>query len=209
MADNGTSAAPEFREWSIAAVQLLRGVVYADEERLWSMVLTSQSQLESYFARLGLLVVVDEPEGFAYLKQMADEELPSGYEELPKLIRRTKLGYDATMLCIVLREELRRFEEEEVHNERCVVETSLLFEQWKTLFPPQYDEVRHLRELSAALRKLDELGFIKKFSDEPESWEVRRIIKARLPAAELEALKVQLLGIVGKRRQESSSEANE
>lgn len=208
MPEQRTTSAPEFREWSIAAVHLLRGVVYADDERLWSNILGNQSQLEAYFAHLGLLIVVDEPEGFAYLKQMADDELPAGYEELPKLIRRSKLGYDATMLCILLREELRRFEEEEVHNERCVVETSVLFEQWKTLFPPQHDEVRQLRELSSALRKLDELGFIKKFSDEPESWEVRRIIKARLPAAELEALKVQLLGIVGKRRQESS-ESNE
>ena len=190
-------------------MHLLRGVVYADDERLWGNILANQSQLDAYFARLGLLLVVDEPEGFAYLKQMADDELPPGYEALPKLIRRSKLGYDTTMLCIVLREELRRFEEEEVHNERCVVETSVLFEQWKSLFPPQYDEVRHLRELSSALRKLDELGFIKKFSDEPESWEVRRIIKARLPAAELEALKAQLLGIVGKRREPSSSETHE
>jgi hypothetical protein len=199
MPSNGPSTFPEFCDWSLAAVQLLRGVVYADDTKLWNIVLSSQSQLEGYFARLGLLIVIDEPEGFAFLKQMSDDELPAGYDELPKLIRKTRLGYDATMLCVLLREELRRYEEEEVHNERCVIETSQLFDEWKSLFPPQDDEVRQLRELSAALRKLDDLGFVKKFTDEPEAWEVRRILKARLPAAELEALKAQLLAAAGRR----------
>jgi hypothetical protein len=112
---------------------------------------------------------------------------------LPKLVRKTRLGYDATLLCVLLREELRRFEEEEVHNERCVIETAVLFDEWKTFFPPQQDEVRARRELNAALSKLDDLGFVRKFSDEPPAWEIRRILKARLPAVELEHLKTQLL----------------
>lgn len=59
---------PEFREWSIAAVHLLQGVVYEDSPRVWDVMLASRSQLENYFARLGLLLVVDEPEGLAYLR---------------------------------------------------------------------------------------------------------------------------------------------
>lgn len=184
---------PEFRDWSIAAVKLLQGVVYSDDAPAWDIALSSQSQLESYFARLGLLLVVDEPEGLAYLRQLDDDERAEGYDRLPKLFRRTRLGYDPTLLCVLLREELRRFEEEDVHNERCVVEAATIFEQWKTLFSQQHDEVRQRRELSAAFRKLEDLGFVRKFSDEPEAWEVRRILKARLPVAELENLKDQLL----------------
>lgn len=201
---------PEFREWSIAAVHLLRGVLYADDTRTWDIVLSSRSQLESYFARLGLLLVIDEPEGLTYLRQLSEDEVPEGYEALPKLIRKTRLGYDATLLCVLLRDELRRFEEEEIHDERCVVEAASLFEHWKTFFPAQQDEVRQRRDLAAALRKLDELGFVRKFSDEPEAWEVRRILKARLPAAELENLRAQLLVVVGQNRQtEWSSESHE
>jgi hypothetical protein len=69
---------PEFREWGIAAVRLLQGVVYADESRPWEILLSSQTQIASYFARLGLLLVVDEPEGLAYLRQLTDDELPEG-----------------------------------------------------------------------------------------------------------------------------------
>lgn len=200
---------PEFREWSIAAVRLLQGVVYADDERIWGIVLSSQPQLVNYFARMGLLVVIDEGEGLAYLRQLTDDELPEGYDRLPKLFRKARLGYDETLLCVLLREELRRFEEEDLHNERCVVEAVSLFHQWRTLSPAQYDEVRARRELSSALAKLEELGFVRKFGDEPEAWEIRRILKARLPVAELENLKARLLSAAGRRGEGGQTSASD
>jgi hypothetical protein len=183
---------PEFRDWSIAAVRLLQGVIYADDVRVWDILLRSRSTLETHFARFGLLLVVDEPEGYAFVRQWSDDECPEGYEQLPKLIRRVQLGYSPTLLAVLLRDELRRYEEEEVHNERCVVEADVLFEQWRSFFPAQVDEVRQRKEFASSLNKLEDLGFVRKFGDNPESWEVRRILKARLPAAELEALKDQL-----------------
>jgi hypothetical protein len=204
-----TTGLPEFREWSIAAVRLLQGAVYAGEPRVWDIVLSAKSHLEGYFGRLGLLFVVDESEGLAYLRQVSDDELPDGYDGLPKLFRKTRLSYDATLLCVLLREELRRFEEEDVHNERCVVETTALFEQWTVFFPTQDDQVRQHRELSQALGKLESLGFISKFGDEPETWEIRRILKARLPAEELENLKAQLVSAAGRRAEVNvSGESN-
>jgi hypothetical protein len=188
---------PEFREWGIAAVRLLQGVVYADEMRPWELVLSSQSQLGAYFARLGLLLVVDESEGLAYLRQLTDDELPDGYDRLPKLFRKVRLGYDETLLCVLLREHLRRFEEEDLHNERCVVETAVLFDRWRILSQAQHDEVRARRELSSSLGKLEDIGFVRKLTDEPEAWEIRRILKARLPVSELESLKARMLGAVG------------
>lgn len=184
---------PEFRDWGIAAVRLLQGVVYADEDQPWELVLASQSQLATYFARLGLRLVVDEPEGLAYLRQLSDDELPEGYDRLPKLFRKTRLGYDETLLCVLLREYLRQFEEEDLCNDRCVVEAAALFERWRVLSQAQSDEVKARRELAAALGKLEDLGFVRKLADEPEAWEVRRILKARLPVAELENLKARML----------------
>lgn len=183
---------PEFREWSIAAVRLLQGVVYSDEERVWNIILASRPQIEGYLNRIGLSLVADDAEGYAFVRQWEEEEYPDGYEPLPRLIRRAPLGYTATLLAVLLRDEFRRFEEDDLHNERCVIETDSLFEQWKTFFPAQQDELKQRKELLAALRKLEEMTFVRKFADNPESWEVRRILKARLPASELEALKDRL-----------------
>lgn len=187
---------PEVHEWSLAAVRLLQGVVYHDDGAPWDLLLRFTSRLEEYFAAIGLRLVVDEPEGFAYVRQLDpddDGELPAGYDTLPRLYRRVRLSYDATLLCVLLRDELRRFEEEDVDNERCVVSTSELFEQWKSFFTSEHDEVRLKKALDTALRKLDDLRFVRRFSEEPEEWEIRRILKARLSAAELEKLKLALI----------------
>lgn len=187
--------APEYRDWSIAAVRLLQGVVYYDDAKTWDIVLRWRSALETYFARLALMLVVDEPEGYAYLRQWQDSGYPAGYEDVPRLVRRSSLGYSPTLLCVLLRDELRRFEEDDLHNERCVVETSALFDQWRVFFPAGQDEVRQHKDFAAAIHKVEDLGFIRKFADSPEAWEIRRILKARLPVTELERLKEQLAAI--------------
>ena len=43
---------PLFQEFSIPAVMLLRGVVYAEEDRAWNLLLSNTSRLSDYFARL-------------------------------------------------------------------------------------------------------------------------------------------------------------
>jgi hypothetical protein len=192
MSESRQSSAHEFRDWSVAAVKLLQGVIYSDEPKAWDILLRSRSTLEGYFSRIGLQLVVDEPEGYAFLRQWHDDEWPEGWEPLPKLLRRVPLGYGQTLLAVLLRDELRRFDEEDIHNERCVVEAGPLFDQWKVCFPVGHDEVRLGNEFKAAVKKLEELGFIGSFPASPDTWEVRRILKARLPVEELENLKEQL-----------------
>lgn len=184
---------PEYREWSIAAVRLLQNVIYHDEEKVWDIILNNRSTLETYFGRLGLQLVIDEPDGFAYLSQLSDDERPREYEDLPKLFHRTPLSYGATLLCVLLREHLRRFEDEDVQNERCVISKEELFEQWKMFFPPEQDEGKQRKDLDRALGTLDGLSFVRRVGENPEEWEVRRILKARVAAGDLESLKEQFL----------------
>ena len=183
---------PGFCDWSVAAVRLLQGVVYADDDKTWTLVLANLPELQEYLGRLGLLLTVDESEGFAYLRQIESDDFPDGYDRLPKLFRRTRLGYGPTLLCVLLRDALLKFDEQDVDSERCVVETDALFEQWRNFFPKEHDELKLSKDLTAALRKLEELAFVRRYAEHPESWEVRRILKARLPAAELEDLRSQL-----------------
>ncbi|MCA9145973.1 MAG: DUF4194 domain-containing protein [Planctomycetaceae bacterium] len=183
---------PPFREWSIPAVRLLQGVVYSDDTLAWNALLDSQTPLTEYFARIGLVLVVDESDGMAFIRQMADDERDADYQRIPKLLRRTPLGYDQTLLCVLLRDEYRRFEDEDLDNQLCVVETQALLDAWKNFFPIDDDEVKLLKRLSAAMNKLADMKFVRKFQDEPEAWEVRRFLKARVSIDQLEGLKHQL-----------------
>ena len=180
--------------WSPGAVRLLQGVVYqGDNVELWETILQNVSSLSDYFAKIGLLLIVDEADAMAYLRQADDEEASEEGPTVPRLFRRTPLGYDATLLCVLLRDELRQFEEEDVRNERCVIIQGDLLAVWSAFFADDVDQVRLNRSLTAALRKLEELKFVRQFEKDPPSWEVRRIIKARLPLADLERLRLSLL----------------
>jgi hypothetical protein len=193
MSDADQQTLPEFRELGIAAVRLLQGVLYEEDESAWNVLLANESELADYFVRIGLVLVIDRGEGLAYLRQLSDDERTGGYERLPRLFRRTPLGYEATLLCVLLRDEYRRFEDEDLDNDRCVVEVDVLFDSWKSFFPADSDELQLRRRLASTLRRLEELKFVKLFQTEPEAWEIRKLLKARLPIEELENLRDRLL----------------
>lgn len=181
-------------EWSPAAVRLLQGVVYYDDHaKVWDLILRFQTPLREYFSKIGLTLIVDEPDGMAYLRQVNDDTDATEFDSLPRLFRRTPLGYEASLLAVLLRDLLRQFEEEDLQNQRCVVTQRDLLDLWRSFFVRQPDEVKLNRTLQSSLRKLEDLKFVKQFEDEPPSWEIRRILKARIPISELESLKAILI----------------
>ncbi|QDT23697.1 DUF4194 domain-containing protein [Gimesia chilikensis] len=186
------SEIPEFRERGIVAVHLLQGVIYEEQEEIWSLLLSNESDLSDYFCEIGLSLVIDRTEGMAYLRQFSDDERTGGYERLPRLFRKAPLTYKVTLLCMLLREEYRKFEEEDLDNERCVVEVDSLLELWKPCFPAESDEVTLRKQLIASFKQLENLKFVSGIKDEPDSWEVRKLLKARIPIEELERLRDQL-----------------
>jgi len=188
-----SSELPEFHELGVPAVKLLQGVLYEDDETTWHILLANESELATYFTRIGLNLVIDRGEGLAYLCQLAEDQRTGGYERLPRLFRRTPLGYPATLLCVLLRDEYRRFEDEDLDNERCIVEVSTLLDTWKSFFPAASDEVQLRKKLVATLNKLEELKFVRSAGPSDETWEVKKLLKARLPLDALEDLRDRLM----------------
>lgn len=189
---NEQSDLPEFRERGIAAIRLLQGVIYECEEQVWSILLANETGLADYFCEIGMALVIDRAEGLAYLKQFDDSERSGGYERLPKLFRRTSLGYEATLLCVLLRDEYRRFEEEDLDNERCIVSLNELFESWKSYFPAASDEISLRKSLIKSFNQLDKLRFVRNIKSDSDAWEVCKLLKARIAVDELEDLLVRM-----------------
>jgi hypothetical protein len=193
-------------DWSGVAVRLLQGVLYHDDsEENWEILLRNTTPIADYFAKLGLLLIVDEADAMAYLRQFDEEEWPAGYPDIPRLFRRQPLTYETTLLCVLLRDELRRFEEQEVFSDRCILAQSDLLPVWQAFFPAEHDAVKINRQLGTALRKLEDMKFVKQFEKEPPTWEVRRIVKARVPLEDLEKLRQSLVDEVARRGVASSS----
>ena len=60
------------QEFSVVLITLFRGPMYRDvDERLWHQLLKHQAAVADHVDVLGLHVVVDEAEGYAFLRQSA------------------------------------------------------------------------------------------------------------------------------------------
>ena len=63
--------------------------------------------VRDHFATIGVDVVVDDAEGYAYLRSRPSEDCD---EALPRLVRRRALTYNVSLLLVLLRKRLVEFE---------------------------------------------------------------------------------------------------
>jgi hypothetical protein len=87
---------------SSAVITLMKRVVYRDtHERAWKHLLQLQPQVRDCDEVLGLQVVVDEAEGYAFLRQRPSDE--SEADPVPRLIPRRALSFHVSLLLALLR----------------------------------------------------------------------------------------------------------
>ena len=182
----------QFPPSSFAKAHLLGGPLYLEDGALWETLLREQLEIADYFRKVGLELLVDEAEGFAFLRQLE----PRADERVPRLVRRAKLTYDATLLLVCLRDELNRFDTQTADQTVLRRTRRELHELVGGFLRESNNQVRDLKGVDAAIEQLRGLGFIKT-AGTPDTFEVRRIIKARFGAGELEAVKERLARYAG------------
>ncbi|MDF1752458.1 MAG: DUF4194 domain-containing protein [Verrucomicrobiales bacterium] len=189
---------PPYRDSNLAAVKLLKGAVYSSDQPAWGLTKTHRGELQAFFSRLGLRLVVDENDGFAYLRQLEDEEMDlEGYEQLPRLVNRKPLTYEQTLLAIIMRDELRRFDGVMTDSVRCIVPAEQLYEAYRDFFSAAGDEKKVRDKFNSALNKLEQFGFVKKITPEPAEYEIRPILKARFTLERLAEVREKLAAHFG------------
>lgn len=122
---------PTYQPYYPALVRLLQGVIYADDEKYWSLILTYRHEIEAYFLKIGLLLTIVEHDEFAYLRNLPRDEAPEGYAELPKLTRRRQLSFPVSLLCILLKKIYTQHQENVGTFEPPTVDVEELFESYQ------------------------------------------------------------------------------
>lgn len=164
----------------VAITLLLKGLFYkSDNEKAWlEMLESSRGVIAEYFSVIGLSLEVDEVEGYAYLKTMEQEE---DTQTLPKLITARELSYKVSLLCVLLRKRVLDFEMQN-DSTRAVVTKEDLVENLQLFLPQQFNEVKLLKEIDAIIKKIEDLGFLKKLKSSENSYEIKSAIKAFVDA---------------------------
>ncbi|MEA1891614.1 MAG: DUF4194 domain-containing protein, partial [Campylobacterota bacterium] len=174
----------------VAITLLLKGLFYkSDNEKAWDELIEgSYGAIKDYFKVMGLVVMCDESEGFAYLQNMSYEE---GQESLPKLIRSRELSYKVSLLCVLLRKKIADFD---MQNEdtKAVITNQEIKDMVLLFLPTKTNEVKTLKEIDTSIKKILELGFLRKMKNQDEVYEIKRSIKAFVDAQWLNDLSIKL-----------------
>jgi Domain of unknown function (DUF4194) len=166
---------------SLTVTQLMKGVVYRDtHERAWQHLLQLQPQVRDYVAVLGLQVVVDEAEGYAFCRQRPPDEMRDDADpenRLPRLIPRRPLSFHVSLLLALLRKKLAEFDAQG-GDTRLMLSRDQIAEMMRVFLPSTSNEVRLADKIDAHISKAVDLGFLRPAKNAEPVYEVRRILKA-------------------------------
>lgn len=183
-------------EYAVAStiIRLMQGVVYRDsEEAAWLTLERSGAGVRDHFATIGVDVVVDDAEGYAYLRSRPDED---GDEVLPRLVRRRALTYNVSLLLVLLRKRLVEFETTGGEG-RLVLTTEQIVEMLRLFQAESTNDARVVDQAETTINKAKELGFLRPLRGQSDYWEVRRILKAYVDAQTLSDFAAKLREYAG------------
>jgi hypothetical protein len=177
-----------------AILKLLQGALFSDDSEIWSSLLQHQPKIAAYFEQIGLELCVDESGGLAYLLQPEIEDDEGRPLRLPRLTRRDRLSYMATLLCVILREKQLHFERDAFMQESLLCSYQQLLDWCKPYLPERHDERKTEQQIEKAIERLIELNFLRAHGQGQDAmYEVRPLLKAKLDVETLAQLKERLL----------------
>lgn len=195
---------PEEHAVATAIVKLMQGVVYREtHEEIWRTLERDEATVQDHFAGVGIRAVVDQVEGYAYLKTIEPEE---GEEPLPRLVKRRALTYPVSLLLLLLRKRLAEFEAGGSEG-KLVLEHEQISEMLRLFFPDSTNETRVLQQVDQTIGQVVKLGFLSEVRGQRgRAWEVRRIIKAYVDAETMSDFAGKLAEYSSTRAEEAGDE---
>ena len=174
------------KPWSKVCIKLLQGPIFRQNanDKLWETLETYESDIESFFAILGVYVAIDKADGFAFLQQ---NDLEEENDKVSILIRQTPLTEEQSFLCILLRDELNKFDNPNNSQNKSsvlILRESDLYDQSAMFYSQKTDQITAKNNFKKNLNRLCELGLLKEQNqDNPEmesEYKVRRYIRAKI-----------------------------
>ena len=183
------SAAPA--DLSALLITLLKSVIYREaDERLWSALLALQARVRDYVAVLGLELVLDEAEGYAFLQSRPEPASDDPSPRLPRLVARRPLSFAVSLMLALLRKKLAE-SDAGGGDTRLVLGRDDIVELVRVFLPDGPNEARLIDQIETTINKVVELGFLRRLKPAagaaapaagPANFEVRRILKAFVDA---------------------------
>jgi len=172
-------------------ISLMKGVTDRESDPvLWQSMLDVEARVRDYVSIMGLELILDEAEGFAYLRQRPSKD---DENEIPRLVPRRQLGYQVSLLIALLRKKLVEFDASS-GDTRLILSSDDIVEMIRVFLPDTSNQVRLLERVDSSISRVVEMGFLRRLRGTEDRYEVRRIMKAFVDAQWLGELEVRLAG---------------
>ena len=191
--------------FSLVLVALMKGVLHAEEvPKNWQALLDLQARVRDHVAPLGLELILDETEGYAYLRQRLVGE---GEPELPRLVPRRPLGFQVSLLLVLLRKKLAEADAQG-DGTRIILSREQIADLVRVFLPASANEARWMDRLDAHINKIVEMGFLRRLRGREAKdgeLEVQRILKAFVDAQWLSEFEQRLAAYAEHMKAESGA----
>ncbi len=168
--------------FSKTLVALFRGVVSENKQtKEWNTIISNQVKIEDYIMKLGLTLIIQKQDGYAYLKQRVyeDDEI-----EIPRLIAKRQLGFSTSLILVLLRKEFAEMNKIGI-NERFVLSENDIIEKVKPYMKETNDEVKQRKDIIRCIKQVEDMGFLIRLK-ETDQFEIVSLIRGFVDAQWLE-----------------------
>ena len=188
------------KHWSDLCVRLLQGPLFEDDNkeifdtlRLWN------KEINSYFNIIGLKLFYSDEIDYAYLQQIEDED-GNVIDNLNRLLKRHPLTYEVSLILVILREELDKFELENINTENLILKESEIADLVAPFYQNKIDKVKYNDMIVTNLNYISNMSLIKRINTSSDNIQlsndreyiIRNIIRAKVDANFLKEFKEQL-----------------
>ncbi|MDD2742370.1 MAG: DUF4194 domain-containing protein [Rhodocyclaceae bacterium] len=212
MSESSTETLPDQgNELSTLVITLLKGVLYLENDpALWNALIQLQARVRDHIAVLGLELVLDEAEGYAFLRAKPDTDDETN--KLPRLVARRPLSFPVSLLLALLRKKLAEFDAGGDAT-RLILSREEIVELVRVFLPESSNEAKLIDQIETHINKIVELGFLRRLkpnvtvnAEKGTNFEVRRILKAFVDAQWLADLDGHLASYQAQFNSETSEE---
>jgi hypothetical protein len=174
-------------------VKLLKGPVEYVEKSAWEKLLQYKVELIIFLQQLGLTLVLDEQDGYAFVKHAMSED----EEAYVSWVQRRSFSYEESIMLVLLREMMAEFEISDSSSRELIKKRREIKEYAELFFKEGASRIRFLKDIDRLIDKVEENGFLQKIENhdliDEQKFRIRKIIKAKVDSEALELFQQQLL----------------
>lgn len=176
---NDAGASPARDVLPTVVIALMKGVVERDHaSAVWQDLMRSTSQVRDYLRVMGLELILNEVEGYAYLRQRPEFD---GETPLPRLVPRRQLSFSVSLTLALLR---RRLAEADARSgdRQLILTREEIHDLVRHILGTSTNEAKLADRRNRDIERIVELGFLRPMAGDGDMFEVRRILAAFVDA---------------------------